>query len=103
RRSLASITATALLAAGLAAPAAAQRGDPARNDQRSAREEMRAGRILPSGEIERRVVPQMKDSNYLGLEYIAEVSAYRLKFIRQGQMTWVDVDARTGRIMRVAK
>ena len=103
RKLIASLAAAALLAGGLAAPAAAQRGNSSRGDQASAREEMRAGRTLPSREIERRIVPQMKDSDYLGFEYDSTASAYRLKFIREGQVTWVDVDARTGRILRVAK
>lgn len=103
RKVIASLAAAALFAGGLAAPAEAQRSSSSRSDQASARQEMAAGRILPSREIERRVVPQMKDSDYLGLEYQDQARAYRLKFIREGQVTWVDVDARTGRILRVAK
>ena len=45
----------------------------------------------------------MKGSDYLGFEYDSGVSAYRLKFLREGQVTWVDVDARTGRVMRVSR
>jgi hypothetical protein len=111
RKLIASFAAAALLASGLAAPAAAQRdrgqgqgrGASALSDQMSAREEMRAGRTMPSREIERRIVPQMKGSDYLGFEYDSAASAYRLKFIKEGQVTWVDVDARTGRVLRVAK
>lgn len=76
---------------------------PSRGDQASARQEMQAGRTMPSREIERRIVPQMKGSDYLGFEYDSDVSAYRLKFIRDGHVTWVDVDARTGRVLRVSK
>lgn len=103
RKLLASFAVAALLAGGLATPAEAQRGNASRSDQANAREEMRAGRALPSREIERRVVPQMKDSNYLGFEYDPVALAYRLKFLRDGQVTWVDVDARSGKILRVAK
>ena len=108
RKLIASFAAAALFAGGLAAPAAAQRGGgqgrgAAQSDQAMAREEMRAGRNMPSREIERRVVPQMKGNDYLGLEYDRSASAYRLKFIKEGQVTWVDVDARTGRILRIAK
>jgi uncharacterized membrane protein YkoI len=105
RKLIASITAAALVA-GLAAPAAAQRGrDAQRGDQASARQEMQAGRTMPSREIERRVVPQHRDKgNYLGFEYDGGASAYRLKFIsREGQVTWVDVDARSGRVLRISQ
>ncbi len=77
--------------------------DPSRGDQASARQEMQAGRTMSSREIERRIVPQMKGSDYLGFEYDSDASAYRLKFIREGHVTWVDVDARTGRVLRISK
>ena len=98
------LLAAAILVGGLAAPAAAQRGrDAAHGDQASAREEMQAGREMAPRDIERRVIPQMRGSDYLGFEYDSDASAYRLKFLKDGQLTWVDVDARTGRILRVTK
>ena len=98
------ILAAAIFVGGLAAPAAAQRGrDAARGDQASAREQMEAGREMAPREIERRIIPQMRGSDYLGFEYDAGASAYRLKFLKDGQVTWVDVDARTGRVMRVSR
>ena len=140
RKLIASLAAAAIVAGGLAAPAAAQRSprgaeqrapraeqrpprpeqrpqrpeqrpqqrqqrspDPSRGDQASARQEMQAGRTMSSREIERRIVPQMKGSDYLGFEYDSDASAYRLKFIREGHVTWVDVDARTGRVLRISK
>lgn len=87
------------LAAGASPPALAQ----SRGDQASAREQMQAGRTLSSREIEQRILPQMRGHNYLGFEYDAGASAYRLKFIKDGQVTWVDVDARTGRVLRISK
>ena len=78
-----------------ATPAAAQ----ARSDQGEARKEMRAGNILRSGDIEARVVPHMRDAEYLGFAYDSTARAYRLKFIRDGRVLFVDVDARTGRII----
>lgn len=102
RKPLPLLLAAALLAGGLVAPAVAQ-PNQSRGDQASARQEMLAGRNLSSREIERRVIPQMKGHDYLGLEYDADASAYRLKFIKEGQVTWVDVDARTGRVMRVSR
>ena len=93
------ILSAAMLGGALSIPAAAQ----SRGDQASAREEMQAGRTMPSREIERRIIPQMKGNDYLGFEYDAGASAYRLKFIRGTQVTWVDVDARTGRVLRISK
>ena len=100
RKFLASLAAAALVAGGAAVPADAQRSrDPAREDQASARQEMRAGRIMSAREIERRIIPQM-EGDYLGLEYDRRASAYRLKFMQGGRVIWVDVDAATGRIVR---
>jgi uncharacterized membrane protein YkoI len=91
--------AAALVSGAVAVPAAAQ----ARGDQASAREEMKAGRNLPVREIERRVIPQMRGHDYLSFEYDGGNSAYRLKFMKEGQVVWVDVDARTARILRVSR
>ena len=95
----ASIAVAVALAVGTALPAAAQ----SRGDQASAREQMRAGRTLSIREIESRIIPQMRGNEYLGFEYDGAASAYRLKFIRDGQVIWVDVDARTARILRVSR
>lgn len=104
RKQIATFAAAAFVVGGLAAPAASQRGrDAAQGEQASAREQMQAGRELAPRDIERRIVPQMKGSDYLGFEYDPGASAYRLKFLKEGQVTWVDVDARTGRVMRVSR
>lgn len=79
------------------APAMAQ--DQARGDQGEARREAQAGNIMRSGEIEARILPTMRDAEYLGFAYDSSARAYRLKFIRDGRVTYVDVDARTGRII----
>ncbi|MEM9501654.1 MAG: PepSY domain-containing protein [Pseudomonadota bacterium] len=73
--------------------------DQSRSDQGEARKEMRAGNQLSLREIERRVLPRMKGSEYLGPAYDSTARAYRLKFIKDGRVTYVDVDARTGRII----
>ncbi|WRK95073.1 PepSY domain-containing protein [Altererythrobacter sp. H2] len=86
----------ALVFTGVAAPALAQ----PRSDQGEARKEMQAGNILRSREIEARILPTMRGSEYLGFAYDATAMAYRLKFIRQGRVLFVDVDARTGRVLR---
>ena len=79
------------------APVAAEM--QARSDQGEARKEMQAGNVLSLREIERRILPQMRESEYLGPAYDATARAYRLKFIKDGRVTYVDVDARTGRII----
>ena len=105
---IATLAAAALVAGGLAAPVAAQQQQQrarnvAQGEQAIAREDMEAGRTMSAREIERRIIPQMRDSDYLGFEYDPGASAYRLKFLKDGQVTWVDVDARTGRVMRVSR
>lgn len=108
KRSFASIPAlVAILLGGamvvLPASASAHDGvivqDQSRSDQGEARREMRAGNQLSLREIERRILPQMRGSEYLGPSYDSTARAYRLKFIREGRVTYIDVDARTGRII----
>ena len=53
-----------------------------------------------SDQIEKRVLPSMGGAEYLGPAYDSTAMAYRLKFIRDGRVMYVDVDARTGRILR---
>ncbi len=97
KRLLPSLLAIGLIAGPLVAtPAVAQQ----RSDQGEARKEMRAGTILRSREIENRIVPSMGDAEYLGFDYDSTAMAYRLKFIRDGRVMYVDVDARTGRVLR---
>ncbi len=76
-------------------PALAQK----RSDQGEARKEMRAGNVLSLREIEKRILPMMRDAEYLGPAYDSTAMAYRLKFIKNGKVVFVDVDARTGRII----
>lgn len=84
------------------APAAASDANwtQERSDQGEARQQMKAGNQLSLREIERRILPQMKGAEYLGPAYDKTARAYRLKFIKDGRVTYIDVDARTGRIIR---
>ena len=86
-------SATSALAAGVVAQ------EQSCSDQGTARREMRAGNQLSLREIEKRVLPTMRGAEYLGPSYDSTARAYRLKFIRDGRVTYVDVDARTGRII----
>ena len=84
----------AALAAGLfASPALA---DPPRDADR-AFEATQKGRSMPLPKIERRVLPFMGGADYLGPEFDGDT--YRLKFVKDGRVIWVDVDAATGRIL----
>ena len=79
------------------APALAQ--DQARGEQDEARREAQAGNIMRSNEIEAKILPMMRGAEYLGFAYDPTARAYRLKFIKDGRVTYVDVDARNGRII----
>lgn len=90
---------TLLAALAFASPAAAAQEPQARGEQGEARRDAEAGNIMRSGEIEARILPKMRDAEYLGFAYDSTAKAYRLKFIKEGRVTYVDVDARTGRII----
>jgi hypothetical protein len=66
-------------------------------DQDRVFEAFREGRSMPLPSIERRVLPFMGGADYLGPEFNGQT--YRLKFMRDGRVIWVDVDAATGRII----
>ena len=88
------------LCLALAASAPALAAGPQRSDQGMARKEAQAGHILKSREIEARILPMMGKAEYLGFAYDSTAMAYRLKFIREGRVLFVDVDARSGRIIQ---
>ena len=68
-------------------------------EQSQVRKEMRAGNVRSLREIEQRVLPTMPGMQYLGPEYDPAAMAYRLKFIREGRVVFVDVDARSGTVL----
>jgi hypothetical protein len=69
-----------------------------RGDAGVLREMRRDGRMLSIREIERRVVPTMPRAQYLGFDFDGG-AVYTLKFLRNGNVIWVDVDARTGQVL----
>ena len=86
------------IAAGLtASPALADKP----RDQDRAFEATRQGKSMPLPKIERRVLPFMDGADYLGPEFNGRT--YRLKFMRNGRLFWVDVDPETGRIVGRSK
>ena len=103
---LLALTATSLIPTpAMSAPAHVARAfGIAGFDQSRSRDQDRAfraaseGRSMPLPMIERRVRPHMGGADYLGPELRGET--YRLKYMQDGRVIWVDVDAATGRIVR---
>ena len=87
-----------LAALALTLPLTAQ-AEPRRDAQGEVRKDMREGKVNSLRDIERRVLPSMPGMQYLGPEYDPAAMAYRLKFIRDGRVVFVDVDARSGLII----
>lgn len=86
-----------LCAMTLGAATAADAGPHRRqSDQFRARQMMRQGGP-PLRDIQQHWRERMPDSDYLGSDYDAGQDSYRLKFMRDGSVSWVDVDGRTGR------
>lgn len=84
------------------APAQAARAEP-RTEQGQVRKDIRAGNVRSLREIERKVLPTMPHMQYLGPEYDPAAMAYRLKFIQDGRVVFVDVDARSGAIIGTSR
>jgi uncharacterized membrane protein YkoI len=89
------LSAVALAALSISVPADARRGE-----QDDARQDMAAGKVKPLREIEGTVVPRMRGMQYLGPEYDPTAQVYRLKFINKDRVIFVDVDGKTGGVLR---
>jgi len=91
----------ALVLSALAAfgPVAATAEPDQKRDQQRTFDDMRNGRILLPREIEARVIPSMRGAQYLGFEFDSESGIYTLKFLRNGNVIWVEVDGRSGRLL----
>lgn len=107
KKRLAILALAAMLAAdGISITASAQSG-PApmppgrfRGDQDAARKAMLNGNVMPFSVLKRRVEAQMGDNaDYLGSEFLPDRNRYRLKYMRDRNVVWVDVDGRTGDII----
>ncbi|MBV9840531.1 MAG: hypothetical protein JOY99_03175 [Sphingomonadaceae bacterium] len=73
---------------------------PRRSDQDYARDAMRAGAIRPLREIQQAWRMDMPGYDFIGSEYDPDMGSYRLKFMRGGEVVWVDVDGRGREIRR---
>ena len=75
------------------APATAQQ-----RDQDEAYKAARSGAIRPLGEIIARVTPKVRGT-FLGSDFESGTRTYRLKYMREGSVVVVDVDARSGQVL----
>jgi uncharacterized membrane protein YkoI len=89
-----------LSAVALAALTFSVAADARRGEQDEARQDMAAGKVKPLREIEGTVVPRMRGMQYLGPEYDPTAQVYRLKFINKDRVIFVDVDGKTGGVLR---
>jgi len=71
--------------------------------QEKARREVQAGNVRSLREIEGAILPQMQGAQYIGPEYDPAAFVYRLKFIRDGHVIFIDVDARSGQVIRQSR
>lgn len=69
-----------------------------KDEQDAARRAMLEGRVMPFAVIKRRMEGEMGDATYLGSEFHEDSNRYRLKYVRDGRVVWVDVDGRTGEV-----
>jgi hypothetical protein len=95
-----------IAALGLAMPAVARdgRGRDAREqrglnrlrEQDNAYRATQQGRIRPLPEIRARI--NVPGADFIGVEFDGRI--YRLKYMRGGEVIWIDVDAQTGQVVR---
>ena len=86
----------AALGATFAAAPASAAGDPGRGSQEAFRG-VRQGDILPLHVIRDRI--RIPGAVLIGADLVANGAVYRLRFMRGPNVLWVDVDARTGRVL----
>jgi hypothetical protein len=75
-----------------------------RMEQEGLRDQFKRGNIQSLRQIESNVVPAMRrrGAAYIGAEFEPTLLRYRLKFMRQSSVIWIDVDGRTGEILAQA-
>jgi hypothetical protein len=55
--------------------------------------------VMKIREVERRIIPTMGDAQYLGFDLEMPSGVYTLKFLRDGNVIWVEVDGRSGQVI----
>ena len=90
----------ATVALGVALPSEAA---GRRDEQDAARRAMLDGQVMPFAMIKRRVDAQMGGATYVGSEFDPSSNRYRLKYVKDGKVVWVDADGRTGDIIGWAR
>lgn len=88
-----------LIAACVVVASGAQANGQRRVDQQQMIEQLRGGQILPLKEIERQVLPRMNGARYIGFDFDGATGIYTLKFLRNGNVIWVEVDGHSGRVI----
>jgi len=74
--------------------------NPRRGEQNEARQQLMAGKVKSLREIEARILPRMRGMQYIGPEYDPVSQVYRLKFLKDNRVVFVDIDAATGAVIR---
>lgn len=74
-----------------------------RDEQDAARRAMLDGQVMPFAMIKRRVDATMDGASYVGSEFNPASNRYRLKYVKDGKVMWVDADGRTGDIIGMAR
>jgi hypothetical protein len=77
---------------------------PRKGEQDSVRANFQRGTIQKLSQIEAIVVPPMqkRGAQYIGASFDSALMRYRLKFIRQTSVIWIDIDGRSGQIVAQA-
>jgi uncharacterized membrane protein YkoI len=88
-----------LMAVGLALAAAALPAAAGADQPKDVRGLVQAGEIMPFEVIQRRVM-QAESGEYMGAQFDQSTRIYRFRFLRDGNLINVDVDARTGERVR---
>ena len=75
-----------------------------RHDAAAPYHDTRQGMVHKLSTIEAEIVPDMKrrGCTYIGAEYYSASLHYRLKFMHDGSVVWIDVDGRDGKVIAQA-
>lgn len=94
------LTALAALALAAASAVAQPMSYAPQADQRHATEKTRGGDFRPLPVIQRDTDRAMAPARRISSEFHEDQAMYRLKYMADRKVIWVDVDARSGRVIR---